>query len=211
MEWTAAVLPAFVALIHTNIDGDVSLQGDDTNLGAPAIDVPFAKPTISNQRWYSQPFVNLTGMAAKKKWRIRVVNNSVPVIVGEIWMGSTYRQLTTGMMLLTDTISSRAPRTLVHETNYGVKMTYAQAPPRRMMQGSCIVAGADLTALKDWHESARGATRPFMIVPDALVNDAQLVRFAADGLSLKPLGNGYHQATVGFEELSRGLQWVVPA
>jgi hypothetical protein len=213
MVWASPVLPIFTALLHSNISVVARLQGDNTNLNSPAVDVAFAVPTMSVDKWFTSPFLNLTGMGitAKSKWRIRVVSNALPVILGELWLGSAFRQLSDGIgFLLDDSAFDRAPGTVVHMTNHNVKLRYHQGPIMDSYAGSVIVKGTDLQAVHDWRELARGASRSFAYVFDVDVNDAQLVAFGADPYSRTPLGDGYMKFPLPIEAVSRGLQWIDP-
>lgn len=210
MTWASAVLPVFPALLHWNLTVAARLQGDDTDLNSPDIDVPFSIPTMSIGKWFTSPSLNNTGLTAKKKWRIRVVSNAYPIIAGELWMGSAYRQLSESDYLLDDIVFDRAGRAIVHPTNHDVTLRYSQASIRDVYAGSMIVSGSDLAAVLEWIEAARGQARPFVIMLDSTVQNAQMVTFVGDNFPRKPLGNGYFKIPLPLQAVSRGLQWVDP-
>jgi hypothetical protein len=210
MAWTSAVLPVFPALLHSNLDVAARLQGDDTDLDTPDIDLPFGIPTMSVGKWFTAPYLDLTGYTAKKLWRLKVTANTLPIILGELWMGSAFRQFSEARLFIDDTRFERAGRTVVHPTGHDVELAYAQAPIRDLTTGTMVVSGSDLTAVLSWMEAAYGRARPFVFVEDDAVDDAQMVRFAADSLSRQPLGGGAYRVSLAWQAVSRGLPWIDP-
>jgi hypothetical protein len=211
MIWGSPVLPEFVSIIHSNFTVAARLQGDNTDLSTPDIDVPFAIPTVSGQKWFSSPFLDMRGYTAKSRWRLRVVTNGYPVTLGELFFGSTMRVFTEDVDYLLDDAEFIATHgSIVYSTNYGVELAYRQQPLQQVINGNVRVSHADVAKVLNWFEAAYGKARPFVIVPFEGVNDAWMVRFATDSLQQRPLGNGIYQIPLPIRQLSRGLQWIDP-
>lgn len=208
MEWATAVLPEFPVIGNSNLDVAATLEGHSSNSwGAPnAPPQLFGIPTRRSNNYFTSPFLDLSALTAQKWWRLRVTANTLAVIIGELWMGSTYR--TFDNYLLEGKDDNSEEPVIIHQTPMKVELTYPLAGPSEGIVGSVIVNATDLDRLQEFLRVCRHAGRPFFTALDEDIDDALCVRYGATGLHRRPLGNGIFHVQLPLLEKSRGLSWV---
>jgi hypothetical protein len=208
-EFAQAVLPEFVVLGNTNLTVAAVLEGRSTNVwGAAEVTYTFGVPTVGAERYplYTSPFGDLSGLSARRFWRLRVTGNATPIILGALHLGSTYRTIDTNYDLA-ETELTAAFRTKRQETGYGIELAYQQASRREAIDGAVVVTLAEFAALEAWHQACAGAAEPTFMVPNDEVNDAWYVRLPDGGLRRRAYGPGGWRVQLPIRQLSRGLGW----
>ena len=200
------VLPEFVILGNTNLTVAATLYGSAAAGGSDVSHV-FAVPTLAVDGVYTSPFADLSDLAAKQYWRLVITGNATPIIIGELFLGSSYRTLDTDYELDQVTQLGSAYRSVDHETAFGVEHSYPQDSRREDIDGSIVVTLAEFLDVAAWHQSCRGRARPTWMVPDLSVNDAWLVRLTNERLARSPYGPGGWRVLFPVRQLSRGLAW----
>jgi len=204
--FSAPVLPAFSILGNSNLTVAAVLEGGAAPGGAD-VSASFAVPTVGADGFYSSPFIAGTGLSAKQYWRLRVTGNAAPIILGALHLGSTYRTLDTTYELSPSTVLAQRWKNVRLETAFGIELVYQQAGRREAIDGAVVVTAAQLADLEALHQAAQGSARPIWFVPNAVVNEAWLVRLGDDGLTRRPFGAAGWAVPLPVRVLSRGLPW----
>jgi hypothetical protein len=193
MAWT--VLPAasvancgLVAVCNHNLDAAIviavtgGLAGNITVPTHPADGIPLNPFTLFTPATVSTLTLTASG-------------NSVAVVVGEIYAGR-YRTLERQIRLE----SSHAPiDPLEWEGEFGSVPPYDAGIAARTLRGTTYVTAAGLADIQAWYESTRRGTRPTLIVPDSLTNDAWLVTFSYRYAPIKAPDGSTHLYRVELE------------
>lgn len=209
--WAAPVLPAFPVLGNSNLTVAATLEGrSDASWGAAEVGpFAFAIPTLGGDGLYSSPFQNLTGTATKRFWRLKVTGNAAAIIIGELWLGSTYRYIDSGYQIA-DAELGPVWSSIRHETEGGAELVYTRAARRESVDGHVGVTPSEAASLDAWAQSCRGDARPSVMVPRDDVNDAWMVRLAVGAggrLKRAPFGSGGYLVELPLRQLSPGPGW----
>jgi len=94
-----------------------------------------------------------------------------------------------------------------HETAGGAVSAVEVWGPRRSFMGQFTLRDADVPEIVTLHRSVRQRILPWVLIPDADVNDAWFVRFIDPIRSQTRETINHHIATFRVKELSRGLPW----
>lgn len=213
----AAKQPAEIfALIHTSLDeaADVVLQGNDTNSwGSPSFEVPIVVPAWRGAgvtRWPVNPWVDLTlaagyDAAGWKYWRLAVAGNSQNIQIGQLWLGGTIRRYDPNVDWGATHEFERL--NIVNRTAYNVKHTTRRGTVQWRRTASIEDCPDDLRDdLQDHVDDVDGDTFPWLLIPDGLVNDARLVRYADSKKAITYRLTNSNRVDLTVEELSRGLR-----
>lgn len=202
----------YVALIHHNLSPGavVWIQAHDQNIftETPPLQMPIQIPAYKRNGFPVNPFVDLTGLAQRtfRFWRIFFVTpNSAPIAIGEIWMGSTKRQL-------------------YHNYAWGVQRRNEQASINRvtdMRIRHVFTLGTDITTyrgmiqgsfsnlaeqqVQDWWDAAHGTTLPFFFALDSDTNNCMMAYFDMEGVDFEYATYNDTPMELVLSEMSRGL------
>lgn len=208
MEFPAPVLPAFAALLNSNLDVAATLEGHSSNSwGAPAVSAAFAVPTMDARGFFSSPILDLSAETAQAWWRLVIVGNTRDVILGGLHLG--IRRVLDGYLFPGVGLSIGAT-TAVNRTYAGMPLNYELTPATHGAAGTLVVSGADRAAAVDLILAARGQARPFVIVPRSDVDEAWMVQVASDTPRRTPRAADTDEVELPLAMVSRGLPWVEP-
>jgi hypothetical protein len=200
-----------VAIVHHNIDAGLNVrwQGNATNAwGAPSIDQAITIPTYEqgSPRWPINPWLDLTGITPRsfRFWRLNFpVLNSVPIQLGQLWIGSTKRSLTHnyswGFQIGTE------QRVIEHETDYGVSTIYSLGSKIWDFTATLRTSDAGMVSVVDWFDACNGRALPTLIVRDPAVNEARLVRWNTTRRQVQYDFKNDNVFQAAWREVSRGL------
>lgn len=210
MNWASPVLPEFPVLGNPNLDVAATLAGNSTDSwGSPAVAAQaFGVPTMRPDGTFTSPLLDLRAFTAQSWWRLVVSGNTLPVILGCLWMGRYYREY--DPQLLEDAGFEGIVNPVSHLTPFRVELTYQQAPYQEQLTGNVITDESGMSDLVLWARSNGVRARPFMVALNDAADDALMVKLAANSLRRKRLGGGHWMVELPFLEQSRGLPHVEP-
>lgn len=193
---------------HTLSDGcTVTLTAGATD-GATtinhAITVPAARRDGLTRPFYLVLTSGVTGYSAGgyRYWRLTVSGNSATYgQVGEIWLGRVMTALPNGIGRGADRAEQRLD--VVHLTNRGVRLRYDRGVCLRHITATVLLtSAAQLTAVQDWHQSAKAGLLPSLIVTDDTDRtDVRLAVFDEQRQSYLRRTMGVHELTLALTEL----------
>lgn len=199
-------------LVHANLDAGLSVRiqaNNGDNWLAPMLDTAIVIPAWHEDGFPQNPYVDLTGVAGYTAagfthFRLRVVGiNSVPISIGELLLWSRKRQFRYSIKW-GSTRTEEWPL-VVHETDMRVRLKYGLGAKVRGIAGTMEFDEAGEAAFEALIRDARGALKPFPIVPDTSVNDAWFVDFVNPQQKVVRVTRGHYSRAVEFVEVSRGL------
>lgn len=213
---SAVAVGLAVPWIHSTVDVAGKVQRNATDSwGAPTVDETWAIPAVNNRGLYTAPWLDLTNNANNDypalRWtRYLITTNGEPITIGESFLGSTFRSLSSHLGHGTGRFGRRGDSVL-HTTHGGIDLAYERSVGRKYLSGTIWVDDDDKALIEAWHDAARGSARPFMLVPDERVDDAWVARFAADELEFRPIGgsDGW-EVDLSFVQVSPSLAWIDP-
>lgn len=207
-DFGTAVLPQWVVLGNSNLTVAAKWQGHPTDSwGTPDVDLTFGIPALSGDGLFSSPHLNLSALAAKRWWRLLVTTNASPVMIGELLLAATRKQV--GFYDVDSLTIPSEGQNVVHATMAGVGLAYEQATRQEVTDGRLVLETAELAEIEALVQSARFRARPFWMVPQDTGTDAWLVRLQTDQIVRTPVGGGW-LVPFPVQQLSRGLPWVDP-
>lgn len=198
-----------VALIHHNLDEglEVRIQGNAANVwGAPTLDELIVIPPYRSDGFPINPFTDLTGIVGRtfEFWRLEIVGvNSVPVQIGEVWLGATKRQLTVNIRWNYEENDDQP--LIEHVTDFRVKTVYSYGVSIRRLVAQVTTTDGGAAQLYDWWRACRGRANPMLIAIDADVNDCMMARFNMSYLKSNREFVDYNPIDLDMIEVSRGL------
>lgn len=220
--WAAAVFPQVVALLNSNLDVAARWQGsndpDFDGSPGPDIDVAFGIPVYNAQTgFFTSPWLDMSAYAARQYWSLLVTGNTLDVIVGEMWLGSTIRDLSHHLRLDGSEYGLDS-HTVTHETGYGVDLSYEQSTERESVGGTLYLESeAEFGQIKTLAQATHRSSRPFLFIPDTSVDDAWHAKLMESQFLARPLVPGSAALTPLHSEVhltarmtSRGMPWVDP-
>jgi hypothetical protein len=200
------------ALIHHNLTGglNVRLRGNATNAwGAPTLDIAFTVANAYLDNWRANPWIDVTAtvpVAANRTfryWAVDIVGvNGAAVQIGEVWLGAEKRAMLRGPNWGSDRGELRPM--VRHETDYGVELLYDRGAKIRTVNLTAQVTDAELGNLKNVWDAARGASRPFLVVPADDADDAWFVRFNQDEWKYTRRTRNENELSLALREVGRG-------
>jgi hypothetical protein len=210
---TAATRIDWAVIVHHNFatTATVRLQGHTANSWAsPTLDVVITIPAAYPDRFPVNVWVDLKTLfplatnRTFQYWRLAVSANTAPLFVGEWLLLATYRDL--GIR----NISWGSQRALLrpailHETDLLVRHTYDYGTTVRRVEVDLEPTTATVTEIDQWWRDAQGIVRPFVIVPAKDESDAWMVTFGEPEMPYTREKLNYHNMSLAFQELSRGL------
>lgn len=199
-----------LALIHHNFDDglDVYLQASTDNFATVPLSQQIIVPAKDQDGYTVSVFTDVSAIPhSYRYWRLNANNNSnsVPIIIGEVCLIQTKRQLTHGLQFSTQLIEEAAVTT--HRTNLGVELTYQNGQRIKRLRGQ--IRTSDWATVQAWRRATRGASRPHLLIPNPSVNEAWFGKWDQDDLSMNLGANGPAARDLSFSwrEVSRGLPW----
>ena len=201
-----------VALFNHNLDAglDVRIQGNATNTwGAPTFDATFTIVAATTDGIRVNPWLDLVeegGYSAGgfQFWRVAVIGtNSVAVALGEVWLSALARRLIPNVRW--GAIQRDQRRLIRHVLPSSLVATFDLGSRWREFDAQVVRNEVARQEIIDWWRDTRGAARPFLLVPDGLVNDAWFARFVEQNLDFTLRHTNQRAVTLRFEEVPSGL------
>ena len=153
------------AIFHANFQAglEIRIQANATNVWtAPSLNVAVATPAWNAGRMPTQPWVDLravAGAGAYQYWRVAVLSaNSVPLSVGDIWLGDAYRILNAQWG---NSLATARPQ-IEHQTSYR-KFRFSLGNSIRRWKGTFFLTDAERDEVTSWITNASG--RPVLFIP----------------------------------------------
>jgi hypothetical protein len=218
-QFPGAQVVQLASLIHSNLAAglsNVNIQANSiNNWAAPPFNQSFTIPTWRKNGFPYNPWLDLRSLpgynpAGYAWWRISFGTvNAANISVGELWLGSTYRSFPYGNRPGSD--RGWKFNNSIDTTDAGFTLGYELAGPQR--RNSFTVDYLSMSApdktirdeLHDWIEVCRGSLRPFLMVMDTTVNEAQLVKWSEDEISYSTSSLGKHELSIDVLEVGRGV------
>jgi hypothetical protein len=201
-----------VALIHHNLTPglEVRIQGNASDSwGSPTFNQPITIPTYREDGFPVNPWLDLTGLSGYgtggfRYWRVVVVGvNGAAVAIGEVLLIKLKRSLDPNINWGERRQEDR--KLVEHRTDFGVSTIYDLGVTVRELNGDVDASDTQKAAIQSWWRDTKGRSRPFLLVPDGLVNDAWMVRWKDTKLDVQLQFLDRNPIQLGFEEVSRGL------
>lgn len=192
---------------HTLSDGcTVTLTAGATN-GATTINHAITVPTARRDGLTRPFYLVITGVSGYsvsgyRYWRVTVSGNAATTCqVGEIWLGRVMTALPNGIGRGAERAEQRLD--VVHLTNRGVRLRYDRGVCLRQISATVLVTStAQLTAVQDWHQSAKAGLLPSLIVTDDTDRtDVRMAVFDEQRQSYMRRTMGVHELTLAMTEL----------
>lgn len=205
-HYAAPVLPEFPALGNSNLDVPMLLEGHSSDVWtAPNVSVTLAAPTRRVDLFYTSPFSDMRNLTPQEHWRIVVTGNALPIVMGALWLGSTYREFEAHV--LDSATRSLQSRVAMQDTAYGSELAYQQGPVRLQQGAQIIVRPDEVQDIVDWMLVNSGPARMFFVALNDAVDDVLQCRLVSSDLEMAPLGFGNQRVALPLREVSRGLRW----
>jgi hypothetical protein len=220
-DFGAAVHIAHAALIHHNADLGVSVAWrgysslPTTVADVPGLDVPVTPRAIEGTGYRPNLWANIDAVdpAASYRyqgWLIGAIGSpALDISAGEIVCDTTRRQLATDFLV--GATASDAFETIRNRTYGGVVLKARKVNNVRQFEGQFLGPLAEVAALRDHFLALAGSAENFLLVPDPDGEDAYLVEWLADTLTITyvtSVSGDIYRLSCGFRELTRGLVWV---
>jgi hypothetical protein len=207
-DFGSAVSVPLPALIHHNLTVAARWEANATNSwGSPSLSVAFPVATLDTDGYRSNLHLDVsaaTGYGAYRYWSVVVdTDNAAALVLGELWLGSTIRDVTHNYiwgLQRTDQPPGRSKFT----TRGGVEWVHAAIGRRRGLTATFETTDAGLAILRAWNLACGGMDQPTLLVPgDPDTADAWLARWTVDwAYKADFLDDSEIQA--GWLELARG-------
>lgn len=209
-DYTSAQRLDVVALPMHNIPFGITVnfQGNATDAwGAPTLNAVLTMPGFNSDGMpVGGAWVDLTAVAGYsvsgfRFWRLSIATPSQVTALGEIWLGTTKRQIRN---FTKGTVRPRRRVAITRVTELGVPLPYDLGVTLRGITATIFNVGAAYTDLVTLYDAVKGPVNPFLLIPDSSVNDALIGRLVS-AFDPTTLGPGTTRVTMQFNEDSRGL------
>jgi hypothetical protein len=206
LEFDSPVAIVGVALIYHNFDAglDVTIEAGS---GSPlSFSQAITIPAKWENDWTVSPYVLFAGTETHAVWRLSVNEaNSLPVQVGRLLLLTAIRDL--GNDVRWGVVEEEEQGQIEHATEAGVETLYELFGPRRSFTGELALMNSTASSLITLYRSARNRITPWLLIPDADINDAWFVRFQEPRWSRTREMIEHNIFPFRVTELSRGLPW----
>jgi len=210
-DFTNPTTVDLVALIHHNFQAGLNVrwQGNATDAwGAPSIDQAITIPAYRENDFPNYPFLDITGIGSRtfRFWRLVIVGtNPVVISLGEIVILGTKRTLERNISW--GYVDEDDNPIIEHKTDYGVSAAaYSMGTTWRTLRADVRTTDAGATSLISLSRGAFGRARPFLVIPDPLINSALFGKPVEPKLSVQREFKGTNVFSFIFQELSCGLK-----
>lgn len=122
----------------------------------------------------TDPFLQFTASSATQ-WTITITGAAANVAIGELYLIVSFQTIE----LLLGAQEAEAHKTIAHQTDYGNKTVLWLGVSQRRVRGTVQLNNNIATYLSQARD-ARGQTRPFILIMNAVVNDAMCVDLTTD-------------------------------
>jgi hypothetical protein len=204
---TPTAIP-LVAILNSNLNVAARLQGSShADYSVLAVDQPFAVPTRNARGFFSAPW--LADLGAYENWRLHIVGNALPIILGEFWPASIARGFSRTYQRA-DAAPGSTGTTIVNRTYGGSELAIEQATPVDTFGGTLALDDDEFLELSELVSAGRLQQRPFLLVPRTDRQDAWMAKYGADTVGQALPVDGLTRVAFPARQISRGLPWVDP-
>jgi hypothetical protein len=207
----SAVTLQLLAVIHSNLRSNASctIQRNATNSwGAPSLSYTLTLTDADADGLRPNPWADRRNDAAYRWTKIIMTGNAVSVIIGQLLLSQTLRQLKHNITVSPDFTPTF--KTIVNATNAGVKLKTQKGVRVKMLTGqSGVQLISSLPDLLVWFYASAGQLSNSLLIPDPTVNDAWYAEWANDAVAkytpVDPDGNA--NIAPAWTEISRAQKW----
>ena len=191
------------ALIYHNLDAGLDVSLDPT-AGTP---IDFTIPAAWENGWWPSPWMEFAAQSATT-WTLSInAANSVAPQVGRLLLYESGGIQTFSTDVRFGEVEAEDQGQIEHVTEAGVETLYELWGPRRSFSGDLGLLDSEATELQTLYRTARNRIQPWLLIPDAAVNDAWLVRFDNTNWERTRSNPNFNSFPFRVTELSRGLPW----
>lgn len=207
----SAISPVAAAALYHNIDagtGTMRLEANSVNSwGSPAWTQDFVAPPPTEDGWPVSPWMMLDGSPSYRYWALAVdgPNAITPIRVGRLMLLGALRDL--GNDVRWGVVEEEEHHILEHATDLGIETIYELGGKRRRFSGEFALQDDTAAEFITFVRSAKSRLRPWLLIPDATVNDAWIVRFEESHWTRTRETIGHNIFPYRVRELARGLPW----
>lgn len=174
----------FAAFFNHNMDPSTASRihkFNDAGFSLPGPSVTITWPADREDGTSVAPYVDLTAITAAQyvKWNVSAIN-SLPPAMGEWWLSRALRTLSPVSSFRWGLKEFERRVTKAAQSDLGNSLVYDYGVTVRWLVGSLRTSASGLAQLRTLWRSCKGNVLPFVWIPDRDVNDARLVRFAAE-------------------------------
>jgi hypothetical protein len=195
-----------VVLVYPNFDSglDVTIEA---GTGSPlTFSEQIPVPNDWENDWMPSPYVIFDEPQTFASWRISINEaNTYPVQIGRVLLLTAIRDLENDVRW--GVVEDEEQGQIEHATEAGVELLYELFGPRRSFQGELALKNDKSSELITLYRSARNRILPWLLIPDAGINDAWFVRFQEPRWSRTREMIEHNIFPFRVTELSRGLPW----
>jgi hypothetical protein len=209
-HFASAVEVAIVAIAHANYVAGLTIhvEGNDTDVWtSPSFAQTLAAPVWRADRFPGEPWLDtraLSGFGSYHYWRVGTKDdNTVNVSIGEIWLGSTVRELSPNYVW-GGAVGFDQPQ-IEHATAYRRLRTPLGTTRRAISADLNPATNAGAQDVIDWFLDANG--RSTLLIPDGTIADGAWL--ALNTVSVQQITQqflDYNRIHLSFEEDGRGLE-----
>jgi hypothetical protein len=211
LDFGVPVEIAAAAVLYHNLDHDtdVTLAWNASDAwGSPAGDQLLIVPGKTEDDWTVSPWIDLGDPMSARYWRLTIGDaspNPDPIVVGRLVLLSTLRTIDTDVRWGEEEAEEHGLIEL--PTALGVETIYALGGKRRRFAGELTLSNPTAAEFIALTRHAHGRVLPWLLIPDASVNDAWIVRFDENRWSRVREVPDINNFPFRVQELSRGLPW----
>jgi hypothetical protein len=200
---------AAVILYHNIEQGNsITLQGNDSDSwGAPAVQRSFSLLGKREDNWTVSPWIELPEPATYQFWRLVIEGsaNVNPISIGRLMLLTRLRVMKTDVRWGEEEAEEHDIIEL--PTEAGVETIYSLGGKRRMFNGEITLSNPESTEFVALARQAHGRIYSWLLIPEASINDAWIVRFVENRWSRVRETVDVNNFPFQVKELSRGLPW----
>lgn len=212
-DFLVPVNVAIVSAIYHNFDPGLDVVwkwGSAAGLASPAGSQALTIDPWMEDEWPYNPWEALGSTPTYRYWRLEVGLGSSPansqnLVLGRPYLGGAIRDLTNDVRWGVEETEE-----WIHvetATQLGVEDIFELGGKRRRFAGEFALENSTAPTLISLHRSAKGRLKPWLLIPDAGVNDARFVRFDENRWSRTRETINHNIFPFRVQELSRGIPW----
>ena len=216
LDFGSPVAANAVAPIYHQLDEDLPVRfaGNATpSWGSPSFEIDITIPAKTADNWWVSPWAEFDAEQTFRYWLLDFGSgspaNSLPISVGRLMLIST---LYTAFSDHDNDVrwggsESEEHGIIVLPTELGVETIYELGGKRRLFEEELALGNTSAAEFIALSRNARGRAGAWLLIPDASVNEAWIVRFEDPGWHRTREIIDHNIFPFRVRELSRGLPW----
>lgn len=212
IDFGTAVNAAVFAPLYHNFDPGLSVVlkwNSSSSWASPAGSVSVTVPAWREDGWPISPWEELVGTPTYQFYRLEVAltgpANSEALSLGRFYLGGALRELERDVRW--GVVEDEDQKIIDDVTEGGVELIAEPWGPQRSFTGEFGLTDAQTATLLTVFRAAHRRVKPWLLIPDAAVNDAWIVRFLESRWSRTRETIDHNVLPFRVRELSRGLPW----